>query len=189
MMPSSPDASRTAVSRWRIAAWSAAALLLLVPLVAMQFTDEVNWTASDFVFAAVLFLAVGVPLDLVMRRSGDRAYRAGGAVALGTAFLVVWINAAVGIIGSEHSDVNLLFFAVLAIGIIGALVARFRPLGLSRAMAATAAAQAAVAIGALVAGWTSPATSRVEVVALWVFVALWAASAALFRVAARRSSV
>ena len=40
---------------WRIIGWSIPATLLLLPLVAMRFTDEVNWTFSDFVFAAVLF--------------------------------------------------------------------------------------------------------------------------------------
>ena len=48
-------------SRWRIAAWSVAALVLLIPLIAMQFTDEVNWSGGDFVFAALLLLGVGIP--------------------------------------------------------------------------------------------------------------------------------
>lgn len=182
-----PDGRST--SPWRIAAWSAAASLLLIPLIAMQVTNEVNWTLGDFVFAAVLILGVGIPLDLVMRKTGDMAYRVGAVLALGTAFLTVWVNVAVGIIGSENDAVNLLFFAVLAIGIVGALVARFRPLGMARAMAATAVAQAAVAIGALVAGWTSPSTDRIEIVALWVFVALWVGAAVLFRASARRVAV
>ena len=186
MMPSSPDASRTAVSRWRIAAWSAAALLLLVPLVAMQFTDDVDWTAFDFAFVTVLLLAVGVPLDLVMRRPGDWTYRAGAAVALGTAFLVVWVNGAVGIVGAEDSGVNLLLYVVLAVGVVGAVLARFRPHGLARAMAATALAQAAVAVGALVTAGASMVT--VEVVALAGLVGLWSLSALCFRAAARRQA-
>jgi len=172
-------------SRWRIAAWSAAALLLLAPLVAMQVTDEVAWSLADFLFAAALLLAVGIPLDLAVRKTGSRAYQAAAALALGTAFLLLFVNGAVGIIGSEGNDVNLLFYGVVAVGVVGALLAQFQPLGMSRAMAATALAQAAVAVGALVAGWTSPATASVEIVALWVFVALWAASAVLFRNAAR----
>jgi len=43
-------------SRWRIAAWAAAALLLLLPLVAMQFTDEVVWDVADFAFAGALLV-------------------------------------------------------------------------------------------------------------------------------------
>ena len=43
--------------RWRLAAWSVAALLLLLPLVAMQFTDEVNWSLADFVVFGALWLA------------------------------------------------------------------------------------------------------------------------------------
>jgi hypothetical protein len=49
------------------------------------------------------------------------------------------------------------------------------------AMAAAALAQASVAVGAFVAGWTSPESDMLEIVALWFFVVLWAASAALFR--------
>ena len=186
--PTPPEMSRSRLP-WRAIAWAIASLPLIVPAVAMRLTDEVNWSAGDFVFAAVLVLAVGLPLDLAVRKSSDLAYRAGAALALGTAFLIVWINGAVGIIGSENDAVNLLFVAVLAVGVIGALAARFRPLGLSRALAATALAQAMVAVGALVAGWTTVETTPVEIVALWVFVALWAASASLFRVSARRQGV
>ncbi len=42
--------------------------LLLIPLVAMQFTNEVNWTLSDFVVAAVLLLGTGLIFEFVMRK-------------------------------------------------------------------------------------------------------------------------
>jgi nitrate/nitrite transporter NarK len=42
--------------------------LLLIPLVAMQFTNEVNWTLSDFVVAAVLLLGTGLVCEFVMRK-------------------------------------------------------------------------------------------------------------------------
>jgi len=44
-------------SRWRLAAWSVAAILLLLPMAAMQFTDEVNWSLADFVVFGALWLA------------------------------------------------------------------------------------------------------------------------------------
>ena len=172
-------------SLWRIAGWSAAALLLLTPLVAMQFTDEVDWTVSDFVFAAVLLLSVGIPLELIVRRTSDITYRAAFGVALLTAFLLVWVNGAVGIIGSEDEAVNLLYGGVLAVGLLGTLLARFRPRGMARVLLATALAQASVAVGAMAAGAGGPESGPVEIVAVnGFFVTLWLASAVLFRNAA-----
>jgi hypothetical protein len=173
-------------SRWRIAAWTATALVLLLPLVAMQFTDEVNWDVADFVFAGALLLGVGVPYELAVRKTGDTAYRAAVGVALAAAFLLVWVNAAVGIIGSEDNDANLMYGGVLAVGVVGSIIARFRPRGMARALVATALAQASVAVVALVAGLGSPGSGPLEIVALnGFFVALWVGSALLFREAAR----
>ncbi len=169
-------------SPWRIAGWSAAALILLLPLL-----TGAPWTVGDYVFAAVLLLGVGLPFDLVMRKADSAAYRAASGLGLAAGLLLVWVNGAVGILGSEDNDANLLYFGVLAIGFVGALLARFRPRGMAYAMAATALAQTAVAVGALVAGWGGPESGPFEVVAgNGFFVALWAGSAALFRKAAQR---
>ena len=55
--------------------------------------------------------------------------------------MLVWINLAVGIIGSEDNPANLMYGGVLAVGVAGAVAARFRPGGMARALAATALAQ------------------------------------------------
>jgi len=73
------------------------AAILLVPLVAMQFTREVNWTGSDFLVAAVLLLGAGSVLDLLLRRLPNRRQRLAGAGLLGLAFAYVWAELAVGI--------------------------------------------------------------------------------------------
>ena len=173
-------------SRWRIAAWAAAALILLLPLVAMQFTDEVNWDVADFALAGALLIGIGVPYELAVRKTGDTAYRAAVGVALTAAFLLVWVNGAVGLIGSEDNPANLMYFGVLAIGIIGAIIARFQPRGMAHALFATALAQASVAVVALIAGLGAPYTGPLEIVALnGFFVALFVGSARLFREAAR----
>ena len=162
-------------SGWRIAAWGSAALLLLTPLVAMQFTEKVNWDEADFlVFGAMLFGALGT-FELAARRTGDRAYRAAVGVALAAAFLIVWLNLAVGIIGAEGNPANLMFAAVLAVGLIGAVLARFQPAGMARALVATALAQALVAVIALVHG------SAGGFLLSGFFTALWLVSAWLFR--------
>ena len=166
-------------SRWRIAAWGSAAALILLPLLAMRVTDEVDWDLADFAFAGALVIGVGVTYELAVRQTSSTAYRAAVGVALAAAFILIWINLAVGIIGSEENLANLIYGAVLAVGIGGAIIARFQPYGMARALVATALAQALVAVIALIAGFgfTGPITV--------FFAALWLISVWLFRKAAR----
>ena len=173
-----PKSTGQSGSRWRIALWGTAAFLLLLPLVAMQFTNEVSWDGTDFaVFAAMLAVAGGT-CELASRKSGDSAYRAAVAVTVAGAFILVWMNLAVGIIGTEDNPLNLMYAGVLAVAVIGAGVARFQPRGMARALVATALAQAFVAAVAQIAGhftWVLTA----------LYVVLWLTSAGLFRRAAR----
>ena len=170
---------------WRILGWGTAALLLLLPLVAMQFTREVNWTGSDFVFAAVMFGSVGLGLELAVRK-GNRAYTAACGLALAASFLSVWITGAVGIIGSEREDANILFLAVILVALLGSVIVLFRPRGMAWAMAAAAAAEISVPFVALIA-WpeAKEAILRPEVPISVVFLTgMWLTSAWLFRKAA-----
>ncbi|MCA1439885.1 hypothetical protein I6F07_06525 [Ensifer sp. IC4062] len=176
--------------RWRIAAWTIAALVLLLPLVAMQFTDEVNWTETDFAFAGALIVGTAVTFDLAARMANSNAYRAAVGIALATAFLLIWINAAVGIIGPEDNPANLTYGAVLAVGIIGAVIARFEPNGMARAIFASALVQALIAMIAVIAGMGYQASPALEILGVnALFVALWLISAWLFRKAAREQSL
>jgi hypothetical protein len=171
----------------RMLPWIVAALLLLMPMVAMQFTDEVNWDETDFlVFGAMLLGACGA-YELATRMTGNAAYRAAFGVAVVAAFILIWMNLAVGIIGSEDNPANLMYGGVLAVAILGGLIARFRPHGMARALAATALAQAFVGVIALVAGLGSTGANwpRVIIVLTGFFSALWLLSAWLFRRAAR----
>ena len=111
-----------------------------------------NWDILDFAVFFGLIAMVVIAFRLAMRVSADKSYRIGIGVALLAGFILVWANGAVGIVGSENNDVNLLYFGVIAVGIIGALLARFRARGMAIALVATAIAQAAVACVALVAG-------------------------------------
>ena len=167
------------VSRTRMAAWTAAAFLLLLPLVAMQFTEEVVWDVSDFVVFGALLVGAGVAFELAARKTCNSAYKTGVGLALTAAFLLIWVNGAVGIIGNEGNDANSMYYGVLAVGFIGAWLARFEPRGMARAMNATAGAQALVFVIALVAGWgfTGPITL--------FFLALWLGAARLFQKAAQ----
>jgi hypothetical protein len=178
-------------SRWRLAPWGVATLLLLVPLVAMQFTDEVNWDETDFIVMGVLLFGACGAFELAARMTGNIAYRAAAAIAIVAAFLLIWINLAVGIIGSENNPANLMYGGVLAIGIIGALIARFRPHGMTRALVAMALAQALVGVIALSVGWGSASPSWPEAIVglTGFFAALWLLSAWLFRKAVREQTV
>ena len=166
-------------NRLRIAVWSTAAFLWLLPLVAMQFSDGVTWDVPDFiVFGAMLAAACGT-YELATRMTGSRSYRAAVGVAVAAAFILVWMNLAVGLIGDEGNPANLMFGGVLAVGIIGALIARFQPHGMAGALVATALAQALVGVIALAMG------SVAAFVLTAFFAAFWLTSASLFRKAAR----
>jgi len=165
------------------------ASLLLVPLVAMQFTQEVKWTLSDFVFAGVLLFGTGLAYELIARPESPTAYRVASGVALATALFLVWSNLAVGIIGSEDNPANLLYGGVLVVGVVGAILARLRPQRMVRAMLATALAQFLVPVVALLI-WQPALTWGVAGVlgANVFFVVLWVVSALLFRRASTTGS-
>ena len=134
----------------------------------------------DFIFLAILLVGVGGAYELAARMTGNRAYRVAVGVALAAAFILVCLNLAVGIIGNEDNPANWMYGGVLAVGIIGPVIARFRPHGMARALSATALAQVLVAVVALIArlGFTGPITV--------FFAGLWLISAWLFRKAARQ---
>ena len=70
--------------------------------------------------------------------------RAVVGVALAAAFILARMNLVVGVIGTEDDRANLMCVGVLAIGIIGAIIAHSRPDGMARTLFATALAQAVV---------------------------------------------
>ena len=120
-----------------------------------------------------------------MNLPNDAAYRFAVGLALVGAFLIVWLNVAAGLLGIEDDDpANLLYVGVLAIGCIGAVIARFQPRGLARALFATAVAQALV--GAIALNYPNTASPAQIALLHGLFVALFASAALLFRYAARR---
>jgi hypothetical protein len=167
---------------WSIALWSSAACLLLVPWVAMQFTREVDWGVADFLVMGALLAVVCALYELATWLSDNTAYRLGFAVAIVTAFLTIWVNLAVGMLGSEHNPANLLFGGVLLVAAVGALAGKFGAQGMARAMQAAALAQVAMAAYAFFGGY------RDVVLHISVFAIAWLASAQLFRRAAREQA-
>ena len=113
------------------------------------------------------------------------AYRWALLVALVAALLLVWLSLGVGIIGADGDRANAMYLGVLAVGALGAVIARFRPRGMARALVATALAQALVTAVALSLGLGAPYSPPLEIVGLnGLFIGLFGASAWLFRRAA-----
>jgi len=79
------------------------ALILSIPLIAMQFTEEVNWTLSDFVIAAVLLLGTGLAIDLVIRYVKTGLSRTILLVVILLLLFLTWAELAVGIFGTPFA--------------------------------------------------------------------------------------
>jgi hypothetical protein len=176
---------KTMSSGYRNILWIAlgTGLVLLAPLVAMRYTDEVKWSGFDFLVAGVLLFGTGLAYELMVRRSGNRVYRAAAAVAAVASLLLVWVNLAVGLIGSETNPANLLYGAVLAVGLAGAALSRLRAAGMARTMFAMAITHCLVPPAAL-AIWR-PVWGRDEALQILgvtvLFAALFAGAGWLFR--------
>ena len=76
------------------------ALLLTIPLVAMQFTNEVNWDLFDFMVAGVLLLGTGLLCELVLRKVKKVKYRIAICGVILVGLLLIWAELAVGIFGT-----------------------------------------------------------------------------------------
>jgi hypothetical protein len=163
---------------WRIVGWGGAVALILTPLVAMQFTQEVNWDETDFLFAAIIFGIVGGLIELAARASSNWYYRLGAIFAVLAGFMVVWANGAVGMIGNEDNPVNLWFGAVLLIAIGGAILSRFHKRAMAIAMFAAGTTQAAIGLFAGILG-----TDMRGGIFTIILATAWIISGALFRAA------
>lgn len=161
--------------------------ILLIPLVAMQFNSNVDWTLSDFIFAGTLIFGTGFTYKFITRKQSDIAYRVAVGFALFTGFFLIWTNLAVGIIGSENNPVNLLYFGVIAVGIIGALVVRFQSKGMAIVLFLMAIAVVFAAAIALFTGMHQlPGSSITEILGVnGFFMTLFIIAALLFRYAAK----
>ena len=158
-------------------------IILLVPLIAMQFTNEVIWTLSDFMIAGTLLFGTGLTYKLTTKKTGQMMYRMAVGFALFSMLFLTWVNLAVGIIGSEDHFANLIYFAVIGVGIIGTIIARFRSSGMSLTMFLMAFVQTLVTVFVLLTGmYHLPNSSIFEVLSInGVFITLFIISALLFR--------
>lgn len=77
--------------------------ILLIPLVAMQFTNEVKWTLLDFIVAGVLLLTTGFIIDFVIRKVKNINYQIAISLAILILLLLIWAELAVGVFGTPFS--------------------------------------------------------------------------------------
>lgn len=176
----------------RIMTWvGAIALLLSIPLIAMQFTSEVNWDIMDFLIMGGILLGIGIVYELMARRSEKTVYRTAFGIGLLGAFLLFWVNGAVGIIGNEGQPANLLFGAVFVVGLIGALISRFKAKGMATTLFVAATVQMLVPMTAYLI-WPPPETSwSPSILGVFIlsgfFALLFLISGVLFRKASKDS--
>ena len=82
----------------RLVVWAIiVALILLVPLVAMQFTDEVNWTRSDFVVAGLLLFGSALIYELATNNMTNTKNRLAVGIVVAAVLLWLWAELAVGV--------------------------------------------------------------------------------------------
>ncbi len=154
--------------------------LLMVPLVASQVVDGWNWDARGFVFVYVMFFGTGLAYALIARKMGAWSYKAGVGLALVAGFVMGWAN----MVHMSEADnpAYVVYFGVLALGGVGAWLARLEARGMARALFAMAAALALLDVIAVML--SSDAASgpvwRIEVMH-GVLVASFIASGLLFR--------
>ena len=159
------------------------------PLIARLFTAEVRWGIGDFVLAGLLIVGTGLTYGVAIRTTRDFYCRAGVGVGLAAAFLLVWVNAAVGTIEAAGNDVNMLYWGVISVGGLGAILSRGQPRGVALGVLAAAVAQMIVAVIAVAAGWGQPASGALEVLELnGAFAILSLTAAGLFWRAEPRGS-
>lgn len=77
--------------------------LLLIPFIGMQFTNEVLWSAFDFVVMGTLLLGLGLTTEFIFRKLKNKTYKLGWIVFLVIVFLLIWIELAVGIFNSPFA--------------------------------------------------------------------------------------
>jgi hypothetical protein len=136
----------------------------------------------------IVLAAAFIVIFMILRARNreNTAYKHALGLALAAVFLLFWMNGAVGIIGDANDDANMMYHGVLAVGITGAIISRFQPIGMARTLFAAALVLAGVTIIALIGGLgsTGPIWPWDILIANGIFAALFIGSAWLFLKAA-----
>lgn len=164
--------------------------ILLIPFLAMRFTNEVDWSVSDFTIMGVLLFGAGLAFVLLSNYATHLVYKVAAGLALCATFFMIWANLAVGLIGAGPNLGNLMYIGVVGIAILGAVRSRFIAKGMERAMFATAFAIVLVAVIALLTDMdTYPGSAVKEILMVnGFFASLYTLSGILFRYVSHTSA-
>lgn len=162
-------------------------ILLLVPWVAMQFSQEVAWTPGDFLIAGSLLFVTGSSYVVITRKTERLAYKIAIGLTLFSMLFLTWSNLAIGIIGAEDNPINLWYFGVVLLGIAGMLLSRFKPEGLAYTLIAMVAAILVIASTVLLSGQASGSLLEIIGVNL-LFIILFGLAGYLFYHSAKKPS-
>jgi hypothetical protein len=150
---------------------------LMVPLVASRFVKDWNWSAGSFVFVYVLFFAVGMAFALIARKMGVWSYKVGIGMALFCGFGLAW-STMVHVADSGHPE-RFVYYSVLVVGLVGALLSRLKARGLAYTLFAMAATYALIAV--ILPSGAPPDLARNMAMGHVAFVVMLISSGLLFR--------
>lgn len=144
---------------------------------------SVSWDFFDFAQFTMLFLGVFACLIWAVRKAQNRCYRVGIALTLISIFLLIWGNGAVGIIGAENNDANMMFAVLPGIALVGTFLVRGQAFGMQRVLSVMAGVQLLIAIAALIMGFGNSGPGWLwDLIAMSAFfTALWLSVGLLFR--------
>lgn len=160
-----------------------AASVLLIPLVIMLFSTEMNWSVLDYIIVWLLLFSSGLTYRLVTKKKRSISYKAAIVLAVLTGLFMMWVNLGVGIFGSGPNPVNLSYAVVLTIGLFGSIIARFKPRGMALTLYIMAFANTLLTVFAIIYNNYVPTEEHVMqiVVINFFFIVMWTASGLLFR--------
>ena len=178
-------ATQSTGEKWTRWLWVGALVLLLVPFIAMRVTSEVNWTLGDFIFAGLMLAALCGTIELAVRRSSKAIYRWAITLAALGAFVVVWVNLAVGIVASEDNAYNVVFMAIILATLLASAFVRLRARAMAKILPVTAVTLLiALGVGQMLGSDELHGTRLAEWTGVTLFAGMFAVSAMLFRDAA-----
>ncbi|GAB1462075.1 hypothetical protein [Pedobacter sp.] len=94
---------KTSIKQRLMITFAMIALILAIPLVAMQFTNELDWKLFDFVIMGTLLTITGLAIEVVTRKVKSSQWRFIICAIILFILFLIWAELAVGIFGSPFA--------------------------------------------------------------------------------------
>ena len=78
-------------------------LLLLIPLIAMQLTNEVNWSFFDFIIMGGMLTITSLLIGIILKKVNNSKNRLILIVTIVMIFFLIWAELAVGLFGTPFA--------------------------------------------------------------------------------------